>query len=115
MTAPAPRSCSSTYDPVAQTTRPVVRLIGYTRLPLEPGEVAHVTFGVPADVASFVGLSGQRIVEPGAVELRFGRSSGATAATLSLRLVGAERQVGYQRELLTSVRIEPLVAAPQSA
>ncbi|MGW1447945.1 beta-xylosidase/alpha-l-arabinosidase [Micromonospora sp. NPDC002411] len=103
------------HDPVAQTTRPVVRLVGYARLPLAPGESAHVTFGVPADVASFTGLSGRRIVEPGDVELRFGRSSGDVVARLPLRLTGAERQVGHQRELLTSVRIEPLVAVPQSA
>ncbi|MET8204002.1 glycoside hydrolase family 3 N-terminal domain-containing protein [Micromonospora taraxaci] len=103
------------HDPVAQTTRPVVRLVGYARLPLAPGESAHVTFGVPADVASFTGLSGRRIVEPGDVELRFGRSSGDVVASLPLRLTGAERQVGHQRELLTSVRIEPLVAVPQSA
>ncbi|KAB1940999.1 glycosyl hydrolase [Micromonospora sp. ALFpr18c] len=103
------------HDPVAQTTRPVVRLVGYARVPLEPGQSAQVTFGVPADVASFTGLSGRRVVEPGAVELRFGRSSGDTAATLSLRLTGAERQVGHQRELLTSVRTEPLVAVRHSA
>ncbi|MFG3643779.1 glycoside hydrolase family 3 N-terminal domain-containing protein [Micromonospora sp. NPDC047762] len=103
------------HDPVAQTTRPVVRLIGYTRLPLAAGEVAHVTFGVPADVASFTGLTGRRIVEPGDVELRFGLSSGEVAAALPLRLVGTERQVGFERELLTSVWIEPLVAVAQSA
>ncbi|TNH24476.1 glycosyl hydrolase [Micromonospora orduensis] len=102
------------HDPVAQTTRPVVRLVGFTRVPLEPGEAAHVTFDVPADVASFVGLSGRRIVEPGDVELRLGRSSGDAAATLPLRLTGAERAVGHQRELLTSVRVEPLVAVPHS-
>lgn len=102
------------HDPVAQTTRPVVRLVGFTRVPLEAGEAAHVTFGVPADVASFVGLSGRRIVEPGDVELRFGRSSGDVAATLPLRLTGVERQVGHQRELLTSVRVQPLVAVPHS-
>ncbi|MEU5673434.1 fibronectin type III-like domain-contianing protein, partial [Micromonospora sp. NPDC047753] len=103
------------HDPVAQTTRPVVRLIGYTRLPLAAGEVAHVTFGVPADVASFTGLTGRRIVEPGDVELRFGLSSGEVAAALPLRLVGTERQVGFERELLTSVWVEPLVAVAQSA
>ncbi|MFG1841759.1 glycoside hydrolase family 3 N-terminal domain-containing protein [Micromonospora sp. NPDC049175] len=103
------------HDPVAQTTRPVVRLVGYTRLPLEPGEAAHVTFGVPADLASFSGLSGRRVVEPGEVELRFGRSSGDPVATLPLRLTGVERQVGHQRELLTSVRVEPLVAVPHPA
>ncbi|MFJ6194757.1 beta-glucosidase [Micromonospora sp. NPDC092111] len=100
------------HDPVAQTTRPVVRLVGYARVPLEPGAAARVTFGVPADVASFTGLGGRRIVEPGEVELRFGRSSGEPAATLSLRLTGAERPVGNRRELLTSVRVDPAVAVP---
>ena len=35
------------HDPVAQTTRPVVRLVGYARVPLEPGAGAAVTFQVP--------------------------------------------------------------------
>ncbi|MFC8904636.1 glycoside hydrolase family 3 N-terminal domain-containing protein, partial [Micromonospora sp. NPDC057140] len=43
------------HDPVAQTTRPVVRLVGYARVPLAPGESARVTFLVPADVTSFTG------------------------------------------------------------
>ncbi|MET8231788.1 glycoside hydrolase family 3 N-terminal domain-containing protein [Micromonospora sp. NPDC005298] len=102
------------HDPVAQTTRPVVRLVGYTRVSLEPGESARVTFDVPADVASFVGLSGRRIVEPGDVELRLSRSSGDAVAALPLRLTGVERSVGHQRELLTSVRVEPLVAVPSA-
>ncbi|MEU5909504.1 glycoside hydrolase family 3 N-terminal domain-containing protein [Micromonospora sp. NPDC047527] len=103
------------HDPVAQTTRPVTRLVGYARVPLEPGAAADVTFGVPADVASFTGRAGRRVVEPGAVELRFGRSSGDTVAALALRLTGEERQVGHERELLTAVRIEHLLAVPQSA
>ena len=47
------------HDPVAQTTQPVVRLVGYQRVPLEPGEAARVTFTVPADLASFTGSRGQ--------------------------------------------------------
>ncbi|KXK62102.1 glycosyl hydrolase [Micromonospora rosaria] len=101
------------HDPVAQTTRPVVRLVGYARVALEAGAAATVTFGVCADVASFTGLRGRRIVEPGAVDLRFGRSSGDVVASLPLRLTGAEREVGHQRELLTSVRVEPAVALAQ--
>ncbi|MEV0389734.1 fibronectin type III-like domain-contianing protein [Nonomuraea sp. NPDC050643] len=94
------------HDPVAQVTRPVVRLIGYARVPLEAGESARVTFTVPADVTSFTGTHGRRIVEPGAVELRFGRSSAETAASLPLRLVGAERQVGHQRRLQAPAHID---------
>jgi beta-xylosidase len=94
------------HDPVAQTTRPVVRLVGFARVPLEPGETARVTFAVPADLASFTGLDGRRIVEPGEVELRFGRSSGDIAAAVPLRLVGGEREVGHHRRLHPEVRIE---------
>ncbi|MFI9837731.1 glycoside hydrolase family 3 N-terminal domain-containing protein [Nonomuraea sp. NPDC051941] len=101
------------HDPVAQTTRPVVRLVGYARVPLEAGQAARVEFTVPADAASFTGVRGRRIVEPGDVELRFGRSSGdaatdpatATVAAVPLRLTGAERELGHDRNLLVTARI----------
>jgi beta-glucosidase len=99
------------HDPVAQTTRPVVRLVGYARVPLEPGEEARVVFTVSADVTSFTGVAGHRVVEPGDVELRFGRSSGDVAATLELRLEGPERAVGHHRRLAVPVRIERPEAA----
>ncbi len=94
------------HDPVAQTTQPVVRLIGYQRVPLEPGEAARVTFTVPADLASFTGLAGRRIVEPGDVELRFGRSAQDITATVPLRLTGAIREVGRGRRLVSEVHLE---------
>jgi beta-glucosidase len=87
------------HDPVAQVTRPVVRLVGWARVPLDPGQSARVTFTVPADVTSFVGGRGTRIVEPGDVELRLGRSSGDIVTAVALRLVGGERQVGHERRL----------------
>ena len=93
---------------------PVVRLVGYLRVPLDPGESAYVTFGVPADLASFTGVHGQRIVEPGDVELRFARSSSDVVAAVPLRLVGDERQVGHDRRLLASARADriPSPGAP---
>ncbi|MCK2215556.1 glycoside hydrolase family 3 C-terminal domain-containing protein [Actinomadura sp. ATCC 31491] len=95
------------HDPVAQVTRPVVRLIGYARVPLEPGRAARVTFTVPADLASFTGLRGRRIVEPGDVELRFGRSSEDIAAAVPLRLTGQERETGPARRLLATAEVTP--------
>ncbi|UBU16108.1 beta-xylosidase/alpha-l-arabinosidase [Nonomuraea gerenzanensis] len=94
------------HDPVAQTTRPVVRLIGYARVPLEAGESARVTFTVPADVTSFTGAHGRRVVEPGDVELRLGRSCADAEAILPLRLTGPEREVGHLRELQAPARID---------
>ncbi|WDZ83514.1 glycoside hydrolase family 3 N-terminal domain-containing protein [Micromonospora cathayae] len=100
------------HDPVAQTTRPVVRLVGYTRVPLVAGDAARVVFTVPADVTSFTGVRGRRIVEPGDVELRLARSSADVVAALPLRLVGAEREVGHHRRLVSSARVEPVVRPP---
>lgn len=98
------------HDPVAQTTRPVVRLIGYRRVPLEPGQSARVAFTVPADLTSFTGVDGRRVVEPGDVELRFGRSSGDIEATVPLRLTGSIREAGPGRPLLPRVEVEPAQA-----
>jgi beta-glucosidase len=100
------------HDPVAQTTQPVVRLIGYQRMPLQPGEAARVTFTVPADLASFTGIAGKRVVEPGDVELRFCRSAEDVTASVALQVTGAIREVGPGRRLLPEVRVE---AVPLSA
>ena len=94
------------HDPVAQATRPVVRLVGYARVELERDEEADVTFMVPADVASFIGAHGRRIVEPGDVELRIGRSSAEIVAALPLRLIGDEREVGHDRRLEAPARVD---------
>ena len=94
------------HDPVAQITRPVVRLVGFARVPLEAGEVVRVTFVVPADVTSFTGVGGQRIIEPGDVELRLGRSCEEVLAALPLRLVGEEREVGHDRQLWSHAQLE---------
>ena len=100
------------HDPVAQVTRPVVRLVGYARVDLQAGESARVVFAVHADVTSFTGLDGRRIVEPGDVELRVARSSADVHACLPLRLVGPQRQVGYDRHLVSTAEIS--VVAPEN-
>ena len=96
------------HDPVAQVTRPVVRLIGYVRVTLEPGESADVEFDVSADVTSFTGRVGQRVVEPGAVELRFGASSVDIRSVVALELEGPERVVDHTRVLTVPVNVNPL-------
>jgi beta-xylosidase len=91
------------HDPVAQTTRPVVRLIGFARIPLEPGESRRLTFAVSADLTSFTGVDGTRIVEPGEIELRLSTSSADVREVVRLRLTGPIRQVGFGRTLTTVV------------
>lgn len=93
------------HDPVAQVTRPVVRLVGYARVALRPGQSRRVTMRMHADLASFTGRHGRRVVEPGVLELRVGRSATDIAGTASVALVGPEREVGYRRNLSTEVTV----------
>ncbi|HET6825123.1 MAG TPA: glycoside hydrolase family 3 N-terminal domain-containing protein, partial [Amnibacterium sp.] len=93
------------HDPVAQVTRPVVRLIGFARVPLDAGAAARVEFTVPADVTSFVGRDLTRIVEPGAIELRLGASSADIRLTAEVELTGPARIVDHTRALHCGVTV----------
>lgn len=89
------------HDPVAQVTRPDMRMIGFRRVSVEPGERCTVTFTAHADLTSFTGLAGERIVEPGAVELRIGRSSADVHHVVPLTIVGGVRRVDDTRMLVS--------------
>ncbi|WP_030930389.1 glycoside hydrolase family 3 N-terminal domain-containing protein [Streptomyces sp. NRRL S-646] len=93
------------HDPVASVTRPDVRLIGYRRLELDPGEAARVTFRFHADLSAFTDRSGARVVEPGALELRLGASSAEVRHTARLRLTGPVRVLGADRRLLCETEV----------
>jgi beta-xylosidase len=93
------------HDPVAQVTRPVVRLIGYARVPLAAGEVRRVTFDLSADLSSFTGRDGRRVVEAGDVELRLGASSVDVRHTVWAQLTGPERTVDHRRRLTAEVMV----------
>jgi beta-xylosidase len=86
-------------DPVASVVRPVQRLLGFARIDLEPGESADLSISVPADVTSFTGRAGKRIVEPGDIVLGLGASSSDIRLTHVVRLSGETRSVGFDREL----------------
>jgi beta-xylosidase len=94
------------HDPVASVVRPVQRLIGYARLELDPGASATVSFDVPADLASFTGRGGRRIVEPGELELAVGRSSAELVSTAKVRLSGPMREVDHTRALRPVITVE---------
>ncbi|WP_247827146.1 beta-glucosidase family protein [Arthrobacter antioxidans] len=96
------------HDPVASVVRPVQRLIGYARVALAAGASARIAFTVPADVTSFTGRDGGRIVEPGAIELRLGASSSDLRAALPLTLTGSTRAVDHTRRLHCGVQVTTL-------
>jgi beta-xylosidase len=91
------------HDPVAQVARPVRYLAGFARVPLEPGQSRRVTFRLHADRTAFAGRSGQRVVEPGRIDVLIGSSSADIRLTGALTLHGPERVVGADRVLSTPV------------
>ncbi|MGW5390361.1 beta-xylosidase/alpha-l-arabinosidase [Streptomyces koyangensis] len=100
------------HDPVASVVQPVQRLIGYVRLDLRPAEAARVRMTVPAELASFTGREGHRIVEPGALELRLGASSTDTRLTARVTLTGPVRRADHTRRLHMGVTTEHLTDSP---
>ncbi|WP_432487931.1 glycoside hydrolase family 3 N-terminal domain-containing protein [Kineococcus sp. SYSU DK018] len=94
------------HDVLAQVTRPVRELTGFTRVRLEAGASARVTFELHADRTSFTGRRGERVVEPGEVEVMVGSSSTDTPCTGSFTLTGPLRTVGFDRVTTTPVRVD---------
>ncbi|MGA5547664.1 glycoside hydrolase family 3 N-terminal domain-containing protein [Streptomyces pseudogriseolus] len=95
------------HDPVASVVQPLQRLIGYTRVALEPGESRRLTVTVPADLASFTGRDGRRVVEPGELELRLAASSTDRRLTARVTLTGEERETDHTRRLHATFTQKP--------
>ncbi|HEY0716514.1 MAG TPA: glycoside hydrolase family 3 N-terminal domain-containing protein [Streptosporangiaceae bacterium] len=93
------------HDPVAQVTRPVTALIGYQRVTLAPGGSGQVRFRLPADLFSFTGRAGTRIVEAGRIELRLGPSSRDTPFVLPIELTGPERVIEGARRMIAETKV----------
>lgn len=92
-------------DPVGEVVRPVRELIGYARVELPAGASSEVEFVVHADRTSFTGLDLQRVVTPGLVKLHVSTSCASDAATHEVILHGPRRVAGFEREMLTPVRV----------
>jgi beta-xylosidase len=88
------------HDPVAEVARPERQLIAARRVSLAPGATEVLEIGLHADLTSYTGRAGHRLVEPGDVELRVGTSSEEAVATLHCTLTGPRRTVGFDRVLL---------------
>ncbi|MGW9244055.1 beta-xylosidase/alpha-l-arabinosidase [Streptomyces badius] len=100
------------HDPVASVVQPVQRLIGYVRLDLGPGQAARVRATVPADLASFTGRDGHRIVEPGDLEMRLSASSDDPRLAARVTLTGPVRTVDHTRRLHMNITTELLTDTP---
>ncbi|MDO5662704.1 MAG: glycoside hydrolase family 3 N-terminal domain-containing protein [Brachybacterium sp.] len=89
-------------DPAASVVRPLKRLIGFTKLSLEAGESADVTFTVPTERTAFTGRDLRRVVEAGTLELRVGFSSEDPGRQVAVQLTGTDRTVPAGTGALTT-------------
>ena len=95
------------HDPVASVTTPVAQLLGYARVPLEPGGAAVVQFAVPTTRVAFSGRDLVRAVEPGTLELWVGSSCSQRDATASVELVGPRHPITSADARWVDVIVEP--------
>ncbi|MEV6371212.1 glycoside hydrolase family 3 N-terminal domain-containing protein [Micromonospora musae] len=96
------------HDPVASVVQPVQRLIGYQRVRLDPGGACRIELTVPADLFSFTGKDGRRIVEPGELELRLAASSTDARLVAPVELRGPVRHVDHTRRLHPEFTVTPV-------
>jgi beta-glucosidase len=92
-------------DPVAEVARPEQQLVAVKRVDLAPGATSRILFALHADLTSYTGLAGRRQVDPGEVRLLVGGSSADIKGTLTARLSGSRRDVGYDRVLHAVVSV----------
>src|ERR1700688_2882657 len=68
------------HQRVASITRPVMRLGGFKRLSLEPGQKMTVDFTLTPEDLSLIDINMNRVVEPGIFDLMVGASSAETTS-----------------------------------
>jgi beta-glucosidase len=95
-------------DPIARSSRPRRELKGFTRVALEPGAAARVTFSLSADRVALYDPTDGWVVEPGLIEVHVGRSSEDLPLAGAFTLRGTARATGRGRELVTPLTTAPL-------
>ncbi|HEY1221400.1 MAG: CIA30 family protein [Bryobacteraceae bacterium] len=81
------------HQRVASVTQPVMKLIGFERITLKPGEKRTVEFTINSAMLSMLNTDMHRVVEPGIFDVMVGRSS-ADTKQVALKVVDQNGQAG---------------------
>jgi hypothetical protein len=81
------------HPKISDVTQPVMRLAGFERISLKPGEKKTVEFTVTPEMLSVLNIDMHHVVEPGVYELMVGPSSDKTT-TARLTVAGANGDTG---------------------
>jgi beta-glucosidase len=95
-------------DVVASVTRPMVQLLGYVRVHLEPGQSADVVLDAPTHRLAFTDRRTVRVVEPGTVQLFVGRSCAEPVLTAEVELTGPVHEISTSDRRLVRVEVTHL-------
>lgn len=88
-------------DEVASVARPERQLVGFTRVPLEPGEARTVTFALHPSRLAFFDEDFRFVCEPGAFDLEVGGWAGEPALRSTVDLGGEIHQY-RQRDVVAT-------------
>jgi beta-glucosidase len=92
-------------DVDASVARPLVELIGFQRVALEPGERRTVVFSIHAEQFSFTDVDYRRVIEPGRINLYVGRSANDLPLRTSIEIAGQTVNLPFRSHFLTRSRI----------
>jgi beta-glucosidase len=92
-------------DEVASVARPERQLVGFARVPLEPGESRTVTFALHPSRLAFYDEDFRFVCEPGAFDLEVGGWAGSPALVTTIDLGGEVHQYRQRDVVATAVTI----------
>jgi beta-glucosidase len=92
-------------DEVASVARPERQLVGFTRVPLEPGAARTVTFALHPSRLAFYDEDFRFVCEPGAFDLEVGGWAGSPALVTTIDLGGEVHQYRQRDVVATAVTI----------
>lgn len=93
-------------DEIASVARPERQLVGFTRVELEPGGSAQVTFSLHPSRLAFYDEQFEFVCEPGAFRIELGGCAGAPALTTTVDLDGDVEPYRQRDVVATAVRVD---------
>lgn len=89
-------------DSVAQLTRPVKELKGFTRVELLPGQSKRISFSLPINLLGYYDLQKRYVVEPGEIQVMLGSSSSDIRLEGKFDIKGKLKDVTANKAFLSS-------------
>jgi beta-glucosidase len=102
-------------DLVATVVRPYQQLVGFSRVELDAGQSALVTFEVHPSRLAFYDEALRFVTEPGAFRFSVGGASNTARAQVTVDLAGEIAEYRQREIVATSARVGPVRSGPPTA